>query len=77
MYKNRPWNVTDIFFAVLTNVQSEFPTTLKLNSRTLPIAITAFQNRERAQRLTLKNATNATSAARTTNYAHVIGLPLW
>ena len=38
--------------------------------------ITPFQNREQAQRLTLKNATNATSAARTTNYAHVIGLPL-
>ena len=39
------------------------------------IAPRDFQNRERAQRLTLKNATNATSAARTTNYAHVIGLP--
>lgn len=37
---NRPQNITDILFAVLTNLQREFPFTQKLNSRTFPIAIT-------------------------------------
>ena len=37
---NRPQNITDILFAVLTNLQREFPFTQKLNSRTFPINIT-------------------------------------
>lgn len=42
---NSPQIITDILFAVLINVQREFPFTQKINSRALPIVITdtAFQ----------------------------------